>query len=442
MTARTVTLIALAILLLATALVYASQSKAWVVGVKVDGVITQATYETIKGAIDLATREGRPLLIVINTPGGSLDATKDIVEALLNAEIPVIVYVYPKGATAWSAGSLILMASHVAAMSPGSVVGSAQPVAYSPLTGSEPVTEPKILNAVAEYAEQIARARGRNATAARMFVTENLNLGPEEALEEGVVDLMAENLVDLLLKLDGLLIEVDGKLYELRTAEAGIEWYGGGLRTEVLSVLADPLIASILFLAGLYGLIFGLAYGQPAPAVVGAFLVVLSLAGMGFEVNLVSVLLVILGSLLLIVELFVTPGFGVVGVTGVIMLILGALLSPMSVDPSKWAIHPEWYSKLSLMMTLAVLPLAAFASMATYKVIKAKRAKPKLHLTDMVGAEGVALDEIGPGKEGFVRCLGEYWLAESSDEIKPGDKVVVVDKEGIKLKVRRKEVEG
>jgi len=428
---------ALIALLPALLIITASPAHGLVVGVKVEGVITQATYEAVHGALREASELGCPLLILVNTPGGSLDATKLIVEELLNARVPTIAYVYPKGATAWSAGSFILMASHVAAMAPGSVVGSAQPASYSPLTGSEPITEPKILNAVAEYAEQVARARGRNATAARLFVVENLNLGPDEALEAHVIDLVAEDLDELLAKLNGTCVEVDGELHTLATAGSAIRWYRGGLKDEVLAILANPLIASILFLAGLYGLVFGLAYGQPAPAVVGALLVVLSLLGLGFNVNLVSVILVTLGAVLLAVEVFVTPGFGVVGVTGIVMLILGGLLSPIQVDPSRWAVHPDWHAKLSLAAIAATLPLIAFASIATYKVVKARRARPKLHLADMVGLEGVALDEIGPGREGFVRCAGEYWLAVSDEEVEPGERVVVVGKEGYRLRVRR-----
>jgi len=431
------------ILLLSIALL-ASQASAHengeVIAVHVQDVITQATYEEVAGALNLAKERGCPLLILLNTPGGSLDVTIKLVEQLLNSPIPVVVYVYPRGATAWSAGSFILLASHIAAMSPGTVVGSAQPVSYSPFTGSEPITESKVLNAVAEYVEEVARARGRNATAARLFVTENLNLGGSEALQIGVIDLLASDVDELLAELEGVVVEVDGQNYTLRTQGAALVMYEGGIRITIMSLLSNPLLASIMFLAGLYGLIFGLAYAQPASAVIGGLLVILSLIGLGFNVNIVSILLVMLGVLLLFIELFVIPGFGAIGMTGIVMMVIGALLSPLSIDPSQWAIHPEWYNKLAVISLAIVAPLLAFSVFALYKVLKAKRLRPKLYIAGLVGQEAIALDELGPGKEGFVRCAGEYWAASSDEYVKPGERVIVVGKEGSKLIVKR--IEG
>ena len=408
-----------------------------VVGVRVEGVITEATADCVSAALREAEGAAAPLLIVINTPGGSLDATIKIVESLLNARVPVITYVYPVGAKAWSAGSFVLLAGHIAAMAPGTVMGSAQPVAYSPM-GAEPVTEPKILNAVAKYIEQVAKARGRNGTAARLLVTENLNLGAEEALRAGVIDLIAANIDELLAEVDGLRIVARDVPYVLETRGAAVYWFKPGLRHYIASLLSHPLIATILFMAGLYALIFGLAHSELASATVGGLMILLSLIGMGFSVNVVALLLIAVGVLLLIAEALVIPGFGAAGITGAVMVVIGGLLSPISMDPTKWMIHAEWYRTLMLVSIAAVAPLAAFALVVVYKVARVRRQKPRLPLTDMAGLEGEAVDEIGPGKEGFVFCEGEYWRATSDETIRPGEKVVVVRREGLKLVVRRK----
>lgn len=434
--------LALLALFIATCLAASLYASSKVVVVSVEGVITQGTYEELSQALNYASSLACPLIVLINTPGGSLDATKAMVQAMLNSKVPVVAYVYPKGATAWSAGSMILLASHVAAMAPGTVVGSAQPVAYSPLTGAEPVEEGKIVNAVAEYMEQVAAARGRNSTAARLFVTENLNLGSVEALKAGVIDLVAEDLNTLLSELHGAQINLDGSTYIFDTKDAEVEWFEGGLRSKAVSILSDPTLASVLFMAGLMGLVFGLAYAQPVPATVGGFMVLLSLLGLGMDVNVVSILLLAVGTTLLAVELFVTPGFGVLGVSGMVMLILGALLSPFTASPERWSVHPEWLGKLSLITYAAAAPLIGFAIFALYKVVKARRLKPMLHLASLVGRVAVAVDELGPSKKGFVICEGEYWEAVSKVEVSPGERVKVIGKEGPTLIVDKPSEEG
>lgn len=307
------------------------------------------------------------------------------------------------------------------------------------LGGGEPITEPKILNAISKYIEQIAEARGRNGTLARMLVTENLNLGPEEALKSGLIDIIATSIKDLLNMLDGKTLTIRNIKYIFNTRDAYIEWYEPGFKYILISIFSHPLIVTILFIAGLYGLIFGLAYSEPTSAIIGGLLVILSLIGMGFNVNLIAMILIAIGIILLVAEALVIPGFGVAGIVGALMLVLGGLLLPISIDPSRWIIHVEWYNKLLFISMAAVIPLAIFSLIVVYKIVRIRK-KPVLYYTNMVGERGIAIDELGPDKEGFILCHGEYWKATSNENIKPGDPVIVVKREGFKLIVKKIEI--
>lgn len=408
-----------------------------VIGFRVNDVITSSTVDQFREALELAWSSGSPLLIILDTPGGSLDATLEMVGLILNSRTPVITYVYPMGAKAWSAGSFILVAGHIAAMAPGTVTGSAQPVAYNPIGGSEPVTDTKVLNAVSKYIEEIALARGRNGTAAREFVLENLNLGPEEALRLHVIDLVAGDIDELLRLIDGWVVSIGDRETILRVGGGEVSWYEPGFRHYLLSLITNPLITFIMFMAGLYGLIFGLANSEVASASIGTLLIILSLLGMGFSINIVSILLIGLGVILLIVEALVIPGFGAAGVVGAMMILLGGLLAPINIDPSRWIIHPEWYNQLLIVSLVTAIPLAGYSLVIVYKVVEIRRRK-SIKAFDMAGVEGIAVDDIGPGRDGYILCMGEYWLAKSDEEINSGDRVIVVSREGLKLRVRRK----
>ncbi|MEM1538486.1 MAG: nodulation protein NfeD [Candidatus Nezhaarchaeales archaeon] len=436
----TIVLITLLTLTGLIGLSHASTAQNVVVQVEVTDVITEGTYNLLKGGLELAEANSAPLLVLLNTPGGSLDATRKITEAFLNAKVPVIAYVHPRGATAWSAGTFLLLASHVAAMSPNTVIGSCQPVAYNPTTGgSEPVTEPKIINAVVKNIEELAKAHGRNSTTAKLFVTENLNLGPEEALKLHVIEYVASSVEELLATLNGITVKTASGSFEIKTLNPRIIRHEGGFTEALISFFSNPLIASILFIVGLYALIFGAAYANPAPASVGAFMLLLSMLGMGFKVNVVAIALLALGIVLILVEVFLIPGFGAVGATGIAMLILGALLNPFRVTPEHWLIYVDWYQILLLASISITLPLAGFTVFAIYKVIKARRMKPKLYISGLEGRVAEAVDEITTDKEGFVICEGEYWRAKTEEGvIKPGEKVIVTGKEGVVLKVKRK----
>jgi len=423
--------------LLSTVINAHGQSKS-VILMEVSGVITDGTYEDLKSALDYAISLNAPLLLIINTPGGSLDSTVKIVELILNSKVPVIGYVYPRGATGWSAGSLLLLSTHIAAMAHGTVIGSAQPVYYDPITGSRPVNDTKIINAVTTYFREIARVRDRNETVAQDFVIRNLNLGADDALKYHVIDVVADSIEELFLKINGKSIKTEQGEVTLETLNAEVIKFDGGVRSTLVRILQDPIISYISFMLGLYILIFGLASTHHAISAIGILLILISLVGMGFSVNTLSVILIIMGVILLLAEFFIIPGFTVAGVTGIIMVVLGVLMLPSSITPGRWIIYSGWYEYARLYMIATITPLTIFLAISFYKILQAKRMKPKLYISGMIGLECIALDEISPGKSGFVLCQGEYWMAESSEKIEKGEKVIVVDKKGPTLIVKRK----
>lgn len=406
-----------------------------VVVFKLDGdSIDQGVSRALLKALDKARREHAILVLLLHTPGGEFSSTMRIVEEFLRSDIPVVGFVH-KG-YALSAGTIILLSTHIAAMAPGTVIGASQPVTYNPLAGVyRPVNESKILNPIVKMMEVIAEERGRNKTAAKAFVLENLSLDPKTALKYHVIDLIAYSVNDLLEKINGKTIRLVGnKTIRILIKHPTIEEYEWGLAEHLVHVLSDPLLSSLLFMLGFYVLLLGLLSGQVHVAVVGILLFILGLVGVGFSVNILSVILMLLGSILLVVELFVIPGFGIVGITGIIMIVLGILLMPYYL-PERWIITQEFYQRFVNTALIVGGALGVFFAFALYKIIKAKRLKPKVGVLEQ--KVGEAIDPIKPGRRGFIIVNGEYWLAESEEEIKPGEKVVVIAKSGPILKVKK-----
>jgi len=394
--------------------------------------INQGLATALINALNKAESENAILLLIIDTPGGELDATEQVAKAILNSAIPVVGYVYPRGATAWSAGTIILLSCHIAAMAPGTAIGAAQPVMYGP-EGFQPVNYSKIINPVAELVQTISKERGRNETAAYEFVTKNLTLNYDEALKSNVIDIVADNIPDLLSKINGITVKTPYGEVKINTKGYMLEEYKWSLGEMLSNTLADPLIANILLMLGFYILLISLFTGHYPMIAVGLLLFILGLFGMGFTINTISSILIIAGVILLVIEL-ITPGFGILGTTGIVMIALGFILLPIYL-PESWYITPEFYLRFLTAGLIIGFLASGFFALVIYKVVKAKRAKPLIWT--IVGAKGKALDDIPPGKEGFVLIDGEYWMAISDEKISAGDEVVVVDKIGPKLKVRK-----
>jgi membrane-bound serine protease (ClpP class) len=407
-------------------------SQPLVLQMNIGGVITRATLEHFVEVLDAAQSQGADaILLNLNTPGGGVAETEEIVELMLNsATIPIIGYVGPAGASADSAGTWILEATDVAAMTPGTTIGSLQPVIIGP-EGFMPVDDPKIVNNIVEKVKSVLILHGRNESLADAFVRENLNLNAPAALEAGAIEVIADDINALLAELDGQTTFFKGVTLDLANAQVVVQ--SPSIRLQAIGIITDPVVASILFLLGIYGVIFGISTPGVGAEVFGIIAIALGLVGLGFSVNLVSLFLIGLGVALLIVEI-ATPSFGVVGAGGIVSLVLGTLfLAPIA--PPEVLITAEEQLRILLILLVPTAVFGGFLLFAMYKVLQARRAKP---FHRMIGEEAEAIDGLKPGEKGYVRYESEMWNAESGEEVAEGDTVYILAKDGPTLTVSKR----
>jgi membrane-bound serine protease (ClpP class) len=425
----------LILLFFLTLFLYSAESSAeHIIAVKLDGTITSMSSEVVGEALKEAEALNTPLLLLLDTAGGNLDATMKIIELIERSAVPVIGYVYPQGAKAWSAGTYILLSTHIAAMAPHTIIGSAQPVAYNPLGGTQPINDTKTINALTTFLVERARMHGRNETAAARFIKENLNLSAEEAKKMKVVEFVAGSIEDLLKMVDGVEVQTSAGPYRIKTAGLTVILWEPPLKLQIMKVLSDPLISYILFIFGLYALIFGLTTPGYGSEVIGAVCLILGLIGLGLTgVFIGGLILIALGAILLLAELL-TPGFGLLGGAGFACIIIGGLLLFPSLPSGPWLISPELLNNILLTTIIVPLTIGAFFIFAAYKVIQARRRPPALK--GIVGEVCIAVEDIPKGKVGLVRYGAEYWQATSDQDITKGQKVRVIQKDGPILKVK------
>lgn len=392
----------------------------------VDGIVNPVMSEFItKGIQDAAKENAEAVVIQLDTPGGLDLSMRDIVKAILSADVPIIVYVAPAGSRAASAGVFITYAAHIAAMAPGTNIGSAHPVAM----GGEKMDETmmkKVENDAVAYIKGIATKRRRNTEWAEKAVRQSINVPAEEALKLKVIDLIAQDKKALLEAIDGRKVEIISGERVLKTAKAEIKDIEMGLRHRILNAITNPNVAYILMMIGLIGLYFELSNpGLILPGVVGAICLVLAFyAFQTLSVNYAGLLLIGLAALFFIAEIKVMS-YGLLTVAGIIALTLGSLMlfeSPLPfMQVSLWVVLP-------MVISITVIFLGAM-----YYGLKIRHKKP------ISGAEGL-LDETGAantdiGKEGKVFIDGEYWDAWSDEPIKAGEQVKVLEVSGLRLKV-------
>lgn len=394
----------------------------------VDGIVNPVMAEFIAKSIEAAQKENAEAVVMqLDTPGGLDLSMRDIVKAILSSDIPIVVYVAPAGSRAASAGVFITYAAHIAAMAPGTNIGSAHPVAM----GGEKMDETmikKVENDAVAYIKGIATKRHRNAEWAEKAVRESVNVPAEEALKLKVIDLIAPDKKALLEAIDGKKVEVLSGEKILKTAKAEIKEIEMGLRHRILNAITNPNVAYILMMIGLIGLYFELSNpGLILPGVVGAICLVLAFyAFQTLSVNYAGLLLIGLAALFFIAEIKVMS-YGLLTVAGIVALTLGSLMlfeSPLPfMRVSLWVILP----------TVISITVIFFGAM--YYGLKIQHKKP------VSGAEGL-VDEIGSAntdiaKEGKVFIDGEYWDAWSDEPIRAGEKVKVLEVVGLKLKVAK-----
>lgn len=390
----------------------------------VDGIINPISARYLVRGINEAADEGdAAVLIELDTPGGLLDATQEITGAMLNARLPVIVYVTPAGTHAASAGTFITMAAHVAAMAPSTRIGAATPVSGE---GQEIPDDlrTKIINDTAVYARSIAEARGRNADWAEDAVRDGVSVGATEAVEIDVVDLVAVDRAELLDAIDGTMVRLLDDDVSLATAGAVVVEEPMSPFEEFLKVLSDPNIALILLSLGTLGIYFELSNpGAFFPGIFGAIALILALFSLGtLPINFAGLALLVFGLALLGAEIWVASG-GVLGIGGGIAFVFGALIL---VDDTQ-APFLEISRPLIFGITLA---LVAFVLFALRAVMRTRRRPAFIGGGDMVGREGSARGTSS------VFVEGELWrarLASADATLMPGDRVRIIGREGLDL---------
>jgi membrane-bound serine protease (ClpP class) len=389
----------------------------------VEGVIDPVVSDYVARGLKAAEEVGAEVLIIqIDTPGGLDASMREIIKSIQGSEVPVVVYVYPNGARAASAGSFIAMASHVAAMAPATNIGAAHPVSIG--AGGE-VGE-KIVNDATAYMRSLAEQRGRNVSVAESFVVNSTSITAREALERGVIDLVAEDYESLLRQLHGYEVEVAGERRVLRTEGMVLETQPMSAREEFLHTISNPNIAYLLFLAGIYGIFFELSNpGAILPGVIGGIALLLAFwSFQALSITVTGAALILFAILLFILELK-TPTHGFLSLGGVVALILGSL---MLIDPEE-----EPYLRISLGVIIpATLFTAAFFAFAVGKAIGVHRRKPATGAEGMIGLLGTALEDLRP--EGRIRVHGENWKARTRGErIGKGKKVRIVGVDNLVL---------
>jgi membrane-bound serine protease (ClpP class) len=397
-----------------------------IVAVTVDGVITPVMADHIRDVLDRAEREGpQALLVQLDTPGGLDTSMRDIIQSFLNARVPVIVYVSPQGARAASAGALITLASHVAVMAPGTSIGAATPIAGE---GGEDLAQ-KVINDAASYAESIAEQRGRNVEFAIDAVREGKSIAANEALEIGVIDLIARDRPELLTGLDGREVELaPGRMVTLRTAGVEVVEIELGFARSVLQWLADPNIAFLFISIGTLAIIYELANpGIGAGGITGLILLLLAFTALSvLPVNAAGAILLVLAGVLFVAELFV-PGIGVFAAGGTVALVLGGLFlfrGPIGVDPAT---------------LLPVAVLVGAGALGLGRVAWRTRRLVGVSGTEaIVGARGVVKKIDGDDVQVFVQ--GSWWGARArSGPLRPGQEIRVTEMDGLRLIVEPEE---
>ncbi|MFW5662086.1 MAG: NfeD family protein [Bacteroidota bacterium] len=400
--------------------------------ITVDGGIGPATAMYIGNSIEEAGDQGYDYLIIkLNTPGGLLEATRDIVRDIMDAPLPVVVYVSPKGARAGSAGVFITMAGHVAAMAPGTNMGAAHPVGIG---GQSPdsagAMSDKITNDAAAFVRTIAQSRGRNDEWAEKAVRESVSATENEALDENVIDFVAENTNELLAKMDSMMVEVKGKEVMILSKNDELTPRLMDWREELLSLISDPNIAYIFLMIGIYGIFFELWNpGSIFPGTIGAICGIIAAYSLQMlPVNFAGLALIILSFIFFIIEIKVTS-FGLLTVAGVISFLLGSVLLIDS---------PVEFMEIStsLIITATVVTLLFFLVLISLG-IKAQYSKKTSGAESLEGEKGVAKTDIVAGEKGKVHVHGELWTALAEEEIKKGEKIEVVSVSGLTLKVKK-----
>ncbi|MBP9006121.1 MAG: nodulation protein NfeD [Candidatus Marinimicrobia bacterium] len=426
------------ILLVGSILLTATPKEIWVL--EVDGVINPVSASYINDNLRKAQPDQVECLIIqMDTPGGLMTSMRDIIKNILNSEIPVVVYVSPRGAQCASAGVFIAVSAHFVAMSPGTNIGAAHPVNLGgggiggqPDSASSQTMIEKATNDAVAYIRSLARERGRNEEWLEKAVRESASITETEAVKLQVVDVVVDDLDELLEILDGKTFKLPSGEKTVHTQEATIRFRPVGIHHRILDVISDPTVAYILLMLGFYGIYFELSNpGAIFPGVLGAiFLILAFFAFQVLPINYAGLALIILGIILFILEVKIVS-YGLLTIGGIVAMIFGSL---MLIDVNQ---APEVLKAVSLKVILPIVIFtAAFVIISLTLALKAHKAKPTTGIEGMIGETGQTITDVD--KTGMAIVHGEYWKVSSDTPIPKGTEIVVLDIDRMVLKVKPK----
>ncbi|MCW8124956.1 NfeD family protein [Microbulbifer halophilus] len=431
----------------------------------IEGPIGPATTDYLVRAMEEAQGDGAELFLIrMDTPGGLDAATRDIIKHILASDIPVTTYVNPAGARAASAGTYILYASQIAAMTPSTTLGAATPVQMGGVPGQQPpgeqpqqgggeseekpaegkekesgeekddaskpgtAMERKVTNDAVAFIRGLANRHGRNADWAEKAVREAATLTAGEALEQNVIDIVADNREDLLEQVAGreVVLDTGEATVDERIAELPVQTYEPDWRNEILALITNPQIAYILLLIGIYGLIFeGYNPGAMVPGIVGVICLLLAFYALQvLPINYAGLALIIVGALLIVAELFM-PSFGALGIGGVIALVIGSVML-IDTDVPGMQVSRGLIGAIAGVSGLAVLGIL----LAVGKSVR----QPRIPADQALVGRSATVSEI-QGDVVLVHVGGEIWRATCDVSVAPGDRVTVTEQHGLRLKV-------
>ncbi|HEV09086.1 MAG TPA: nodulation protein NfeD [Sulfurihydrogenibium azorense] len=394
---------------------------------KWDDAITPTTVDYVKRLVEKAEEtKASAIILQLDTPGGLETSMREIIKTINNTYIPFVVFVYPPGSRAASAGAIITVSADIAAMAPSTNIGSASPVN---MDGSDidQTMQKKVMNDMVAFVKAITQEKGRNQELIEKMITESVNLSAEEALNKKVIDVVANDLNDLVKKINGKVIKKKSKEITLNLAGQKFVFVEKSFKEKLLALLSNPTLAYFLLMIGFYGIFFELYNpGSIIPGTAGLISLALALYSLNIlSVNWLGVVLIGLGVLFFIIETF-TPTFGGLALAGALSIFLGSLILLPSDSP---------FGDLSFgIILLVVLFSSGFFLTVSYLSLKVHKQKPKTGVEAMIGDTAEAITDIDK-KGGKVMYYGEIWNAYSEHKIKAGSKVKIVKVEGLKLKV-------
>lgn len=399
---------------------------------KVNATINPTIKDFFSGAIKEAEKlKAEALVIELDTPGGLETSMRSIVKDILASEIPIVIYVSPKGARAGSAGVFITLASHIAVMAPGTNIGSAHPVSIGGGNDSKnSIMSQKVKEDAKAFIRSLAELRQRNIKWAEEAVEKSSSITEKEALEKNVIDFIAEDLNDLLKKIDGKVVKTSTGIKKISTKNPQIIEYKMSFRHKILDIIANPTVAYLLMILGIYALIYELASpGGYVAGGLGIILIVLSLYALQIlEVNFAGLIMVILGVILILLEAFIVS-YGLLFLGGLISLILGFI---MLFDIKNIDLSSLFIKMIPFLLFMTIIFLIAIKT-----VRKALKIKSILGMEGLIGQEGVAKSVINESG-GWLLIQGELWSAYSDEEIQIGEEAIVQSYKGLKLFVKKK----